>query len=186
MKNIVNLLFEAKILKEIPRSGYHFLGSGHESISEHSFSTSFIALIMSKLEPSIDALKLISMCLMHDLPEARMGDLNYVQKMYSSTNEPKALNDMACNVPFGDDLIALVDEFNEGKSLEAQFARDADQLSLLLELKALLDQGQRGPEKWIPGIQKRLCTQIGKDIAHMITKTEWDEWWFTQLSNAQK
>ncbi len=34
MKNIANLLFEAKMLKEIPRSGFHFLGSGKESIAE--------------------------------------------------------------------------------------------------------------------------------------------------------
>jgi putative hydrolase of HD superfamily len=36
MKNIANLLFEAKMLKEIPRSGFHFLGSGKESIAEHT------------------------------------------------------------------------------------------------------------------------------------------------------
>ena len=42
MKNIANLLFEAKMLKEIPRSGFHFLGAGKESIAEHSFVTTFI------------------------------------------------------------------------------------------------------------------------------------------------
>ena len=47
MKKIANLLFEAKILKEIPRSGYHFLGAGKESVAEHSFSTTFIAYVMS-------------------------------------------------------------------------------------------------------------------------------------------
>jgi len=34
MKHIANLLFEAKMLKEIPRSGFHFLGCGKESIIE--------------------------------------------------------------------------------------------------------------------------------------------------------
>ena len=75
MKNIVNLLFEANILKEIPRSGYHFLGAGKESVAEHTFSTAMIAFVMSKLEQDVDALRLISMCLVHDLPEARIGDL---------------------------------------------------------------------------------------------------------------
>ena len=72
-KSIANLLFEAKMLKEIPRSGFHFLGAGKESVAEHTFSTTFIAFVMSQLEPEIDALKLISMCLVHDLPEARIG-----------------------------------------------------------------------------------------------------------------
>jgi putative hydrolase of HD superfamily len=84
MKNIAKLLFEAKMLKEIPRSGFHFLGSGKESIAEHTFSTVFIAYVMSQLEPKVKALKLISMCLVHDLPEARIGDLNTVQKKYVS------------------------------------------------------------------------------------------------------
>jgi putative hydrolase of HD superfamily len=76
MKDIVNLLFEANILKEIPRSGYHFLGAGQESVAEHTFSTAMIAFVMSKIEQDVDALKLISMCLVHDLPEARISDLN--------------------------------------------------------------------------------------------------------------
>jgi hypothetical protein len=89
MKNIANLLFEANMLKEIPRSGFHFLGSGHESVAEHSFSTTFIAFVMSKLETKADALKLISMCLVHDLAESRIGDLNAVQKNYVSADETK-------------------------------------------------------------------------------------------------
>jgi len=34
MKNIAKLLFEAHILKEIPRSGYQFLGAGKESVHD--------------------------------------------------------------------------------------------------------------------------------------------------------
>ena len=78
MKNIVNLLFQAKILKEIPRSGFHFLGVGRESVAEHSFSTTFIAYVLSCILPEVDAYKLICMCLVHDLTEARIGDLNTV------------------------------------------------------------------------------------------------------------
>ena len=87
MKKIANLLFEAKILKEIPRSGYHFLGVGKESVAEHTFSTTFIAYVMSQLLPDADALKLIAMCLLHDFPEARTGDLNAVHKQYVTKDE---------------------------------------------------------------------------------------------------
>lgn len=78
---IVDLMYEAKILKEIPRSGYQFLGVGRESVAEHTFMTTFIANIMATLQPDADALKLLRMCLLHDLPEARTGDLNAVQKI---------------------------------------------------------------------------------------------------------
>ncbi len=33
------------------------------------------------------------MCLFHDLPEARIGDLNYVNKKYVQANEEKAIAD---------------------------------------------------------------------------------------------
>ena len=82
MKRIADLLFEARMLKEIPRSGLHFLGAGRESVAEHVYSTTFIAYVMSRLNPEVDGLKLISMCIVHDLAEARIGDLNSVQKAY--------------------------------------------------------------------------------------------------------
>ena len=145
MKNIANLLFEAKMLKEIPRSGFHFLGSGKESIAEHSFSTTFIAYVLSQLEPDIDALKLISMCLVHDLPETRVGDLNAVHKTYVTANEVKAVKDITDSLPFGSSITNLIAEFNEGNSPEARLAYDADQLSLILELKTLSDIGYATP-----------------------------------------
>ncbi|MEJ2102713.1 MAG: HD domain-containing protein, partial [Desulfobacterales bacterium] len=131
MKHIANLLFEAKMLKEIPRSGYHFLGAGNESIAEHTFSTTFIAYVLSQLDPEIDALKLITMCLLHDLPEARTGDLNTVQKTYVTADDAKALEDATRHLPFASSITALIKEFNENQSKEAVLAHDADQLSLI-------------------------------------------------------
>ncbi|CAN2040789.1 putative hydrolases of HD superfamily [Candidatus Magnetomoraceae bacterium gMMP-15] len=183
MKKIVNLLFEAKILKEIPRTGFHFLGSGGESVAEHSFLITFIAYVMSQIKPETDALKLISMCLMHDLPEARMGDLNYVQKKYATAHENRALSDLTEGVPFGPAIKELVDEFNKGESTEAKLARDADQLALILELKSLKDTGSRGPDKWLPSVKERLKTETGQKLAEMIMETEWDDWWFKKLIN---
>ncbi len=177
MNNIVDLLFEAKTLKEIPRSGYHFLGAGKESVAEHSFSTTFIAYVMAQLEPGMDALKLITMCLLHDLPEARIGDLNYVQKQYVTANEKKAVEDIIQNLPFGEALANLITEFNHGESQEAKLAQDADQISFILELKALADTGCRSSGKWLASVVKRLHTETGKKIAECIMATDKDSWW---------
>ena len=181
MRNIANLLFKAKILKDIPRSGYHFLGAGKESVAEHSFSISFIAFVMSQMEPNIDALKLIAMCLVHDLPEAKTGDLNYVQKKYVTADENKAVEDISRDLPFGKSLADLIHEFNKGQSVEAKLARDADQLALILDLKALSDIGYYPPKKWLPYALKRMETKTGQDIAESIMKTEWDSWWFNKF-----
>ena len=59
MKPIADLLFEARMLKDIPRSGFQFLGSGRESVAEHVYTTTFIAYVMAQMHPEADALKLI-------------------------------------------------------------------------------------------------------------------------------
>ena len=177
MKKIANLLFEAKILKEIPRSGYHFLGAGKESVAEHSFSTTFIAYVMSQLLPEVDALKLINMCLVHDLAEARIGDLNTVHKKYVTADENKALEDATAGLSFGHSLVELIQEFNDGRTAEARLARDADHLALILELKELIDIGYEPPKTWIQNVIDRLQTETGKKIGEAVMQTNRDEWW---------
>ena len=177
MKNIANLLFEAKMLKEVPRSGYQFLGVGKESVAEHCFSTIFIAYVMSRMRPEIDALKLLSMCLIHDLPEARTGDLNTVNKKYVNADETKALDHAIKDLPFANNLSELFSEFNDGFSIEAKLAHDADQLALILELKDLMDIGYQPPETWIQNVIDRLETGTGQKIARAVMDTHRDAWW---------
>jgi putative hydrolase of HD superfamily len=180
MKHVANLLFEAKMLKEIPRSGFHFLGAGKESVAEHTFSTTFIAYVMAQLDPEIDAIKLISMCLVHDLAEARTGDLNTVNKTYVTVDEAKALEDTTRLLPFGASITGLVKEFNENHSIEAKLAHDADQLALLLELKCLSDIGYAPPDTWLPHVLKRIKTKVAKKIARSIMETHRDDWWLNK------
>lgn len=177
MKEIADLLFEARMLKEIERSGFSFLGTGKESVAEHSFMITFIAYVLSEMEPAADARKLISMCLVHDLPETRIGDLNYVQKQYVTADENKAVADATRHVPFGPALAELIAEFSRGETLEARLAKDADQLALVLELKALADGGSDAPDKWMPFVLKRLKTATAKKLAESILAAERDNWW---------
>ncbi len=177
MKKIANLLFEAQMLKEIPRSGFHFLGSGKESIAEHAFSTTFIAYVLAQLHPDVDALKLISMCLVHDLPETRTGDLNTVNKTYVSADEAKALEDTTAGLPFGSAIMALMQEFNQNSSVEAKLAHDADQIALILELKNLADIGYTPPDTWLPHVLGRVQTKVAQKIARSIMETNRDDWW---------
>lgn len=182
MKDIVHLLFEAKILKEIPRSGYQFLGAGKESVAEHCFCTTFIGYVISQLEAEIDALKLISMCLIHDLPEARVGDLNTVHKQYVTADETRALDDAVQGLAFGGHLKDLMQEYHEGRTKEARLAHDADQLALLLELKDLMDVGYQPPSSWIDNVIARVKTETGQKIAQTVMDTQRDDWWTKMTS----
>jgi putative hydrolase of HD superfamily len=177
MRRIADFLFEARMLKNIERSGFRFLGAGRESVAEHSWMITMIAFALARLEPKADASRLISMCLVHDLPEARIGDLNYVQKQYVKADEAKAVADATRDLPFGEELAALLEEFEKAETLEAKLAKDADQLALILELKAIGDGGCDAPDKWMPFVMQRLTTPVGKQLAENILAAQRDDWW---------
>jgi putative hydrolases of HD superfamily len=179
MKNIANFLFEAGMLKRTPRSGFQFLGSGAESVAEHIFRATYVGYALGKAaDKDVDIERLIMLCLFHDLPEARTGDLNYVNKKYVIADESKAVNDLADSVPFGNELRELIFEFNEGSSEEAKLARDADQIEMILALKEYKDLGNTYAEEWLQFSMKRLQTDTAKKLATSILETDSSLWWF--------
>ena len=88
--------------------------------------------------------------------------------------------DLTRNVPFGAAMKALFAEYQTGETLEARLAHDADQLSLIVELKALQDVGYDGPEAWFPHVVGRLKTQPGRELAAEVLKTDSKAWWFEE------
>jgi putative hydrolase of HD superfamily len=179
MKNIANFLFEAGMLKRTPRSGFQFLGAGAESVAEHIFRATCIGYALGKLVPGVNVDRMIKMCLFHDLPEARTGDLNYVNKKYVEANENKAVEDLAQTLPFGGEIKELIQEFIEGKTEEARLARDADQLEMILALKEYKDLGNKYADEWLEFSFKRLQTDPAKELAKMVMETDSSLWWFS-------
>lgn len=178
MKNIANFLFEAGMLKRTPRSGFQFLGTGAESVAEHIFRTSYIGYVLGSLVGGVDVGRIIRMCLFHDLPEARTGDLNYVNKKYVKADDKKAIDDLARHLPFGPEIKDLILEFAEGKTEEARLARDADQLEFILALKEHKDIGNAYAEEWIGFSLRRLQTEAARTLAQAIIETDSSLWWF--------
>jgi putative hydrolase of HD superfamily len=178
MRDIANFLFEVGILKKIPRSGYKFLGTGRESVADHSFRVAVIAYLLAENEQKSDTKKVVLMGLFHDLHEARTGDQNYVNKRYVTVDEDKAVRDLAQGLPYGEEIVSLIHEFNSRESLEARLSHDADQLDFILELKRQKDLGNRSAAKWMRYSIKRLNTDIAKRLADEIIKTDSSDWWF--------
>jgi putative hydrolase of HD superfamily len=178
MRDIVNFLFEVGILKKTPRSGYQFLGSGDESVAEHSFRVAVIAYLLAKNEPKADTQKVVLMSLFHDFHEARTGDHNYVNKRYVTVNEDKAVIDLTKKLPVGQEIVTLIAEFNSRETLEARLAQDADQLDFILELKRQQDIGNKSATDWLRYSLKRLITDFSKKLADEIIKTDSSDWWF--------
>ena len=103
--------------------------------------------------------------------------MNYVHKHYNTVDESRAVSDMIQGLDWAKDIPELIDEFNQGETMEARLANDADQISLILELKKLKDLGATSPDSWLPFVADRLKTDTGKQFAREILGTRWDEWW---------
>jgi len=183
MREVANFLFEVGMLNKTPRTGFQFLGSGKESVAEHVLRTIFIGYALSKLEKNVDELRVLKMCLVHDLPEARTGDMNYVNKKYVSVDEEKAVRELTETLFFGGDISDAIREFNEKKTKEAVLVRDADQLALILQLKEHGDLGNKYSREWIGFAVRRLCTDTAKTLADAILRTDSAEWWFKDKSD---
>ena len=183
MDSIANFLFEVGMLKRTPRTGFRFLGSGCESVAEHILRTIFIGYALSKLDPDLDELKVLKICLVHDLPEARTGDMNYMYKKYVTVHEERAIRELTETLFFGDEIKSIIDEFNEKKTREALIAHDADQLALILQLKEYGDLGNKYTGEWIEFARRRLHTDTARKLALSIIKTDSSEWWFKDKSD---
>lgn len=178
MKNLANFLFEVGMLKRTPRSGFQFLGTGAESVAEHSFRTAMIGYTLAGLDPQADVGRVLKLCLFHDIPEARTGDLNYVNKKYVKADEARAVADLAATLPFGDDYRQTLEEFSGGESRESLIAHDADQLEMILALKEHKDLGNRYADEWYPFALLRLKTDNARALAETIWNTDSSRWWF--------
>ena len=176
--NIINFIYETNIHSKTPRSGFWFLGSGNQSVAEHLFHTAMIAYALAYLEPKVNKNKVILMALFHDIGEGRTSDHNYVHQRYGRLAEILAVDDIANNVPFGEEIKNLVKEEQACMTLEAKLVKDADQLEWISTLRVEEEKGNIKTHEWINIAIKRLKTISGKKIGKFLVKTHPDSWWF--------
>lgn len=178
LRAVAHFFFEMGMLKRTARSGFQFLGSGKESVADHSFRVAIIGFALARLSGHEDPYRVVCLCLFHDMAEARTGDMNYVNKQYVSVHEDKAVQDLTRRLPFGAELRSFMEEYREGQTEAALLAHDADQLDLLLELKQQQDLGNAYATQWIRYAIERLQTSVGRDAARVIVETDSAAWWF--------
>jgi putative hydrolase of HD superfamily len=149
-------------------------------VAEHILRTIYVGYTLCKINSSLDELRVLKMCALHDLPEARTGDMNYVNKKYVQVDEAKAVRELTESVFFGDDIKQAIDEFNARQTPESLAARDADQIALILQLKEYGDLGNKYSDEWIKYAMQRLATEEGRKLAGRIIQTDSSHWWFKE------
>ena len=177
-KRLARFLFESMMLKRTLRTGYAFLGKGKESVAAHTFGVAIAGYVLGIMhEGEVDMERLLLLCLFHDLPEARTGDANAVHKKYVKIDEESAIRDLVAGLPDKAKVETLLSEWRSARTIEAQLARDADQLDMLISLKEKMDLGSSDARTWIPYVKKRLKTPCAKRLADAILGEHWAAWW---------
>lgn len=185
-KNITNFLFEVGMLAKTPRSGFFFLGTGEQSVAEHTNRTAFIGYTLAQMDGTVDVLKVLKMCLFHDISETRISDLNHIHQKYVERKEHSAIEDISNSVPFGKDIFDTLHEYEKRESKEAILVKDSDTLEWILALKEEIDTGNTRAEEWIVFAMNRLKTNNAKKIAESILQANSSDWWFPENSVIRK
>lgn len=145
MENLNSLQNQLEFIKEIDKVKYitrktKLFGSDrHENDAEHSWHLALMAIVLAEhSDEPVDLLKVIKMVLIHDIVEIDAGDIFLYNSEVSHDNT--ANERLAAERIFGllpahqtADLLSVWEEFEEGKTAEAKFARAMDRLEPLLQ-----------------------------------------------------
>ena len=181
-----DFLFEVGTLRRIARAHNQTLLSADPSdtIASHSFRVAHIGWIIAQ-EEGLDVGKVLQMCLLHDVPEIRSGDHNWVAKRYVKIFDEEIIEDQLASLP-ASGMYDVMKDYEGRNSPEAYAAKDADILDQLLLLREYDWTGNKEASRWLHGdrsseTQKdrldRLHFQSSKDIADKIYTTDPSNWW---------
>ena len=178
-KRLADFVFELGMLRRTPRTGYQFLGSGAENVAEHSFRTAMIGYILAR-RAGADVARTVFLCLFHDVHEARIGDFNYVNRIYNTSDPVLAFTHALEGTGLREEVLDMWRELEAGETLEAKLAQDADQLDFIANLKEEQDLGNPYAAKWLAHALPRLRTEVAREFAAVIRETDQSEWWFAR------
>jgi len=135
----IDFIKEIDKVKYIQRKTKLFNSNRNENDAEHSWHLAMMAVILAEhANEPIDVLKVVKMVLIHDIVEIDAGDtfIYDTQKNHVNTDQER----LAANRIFGllpqeqsKEFIAVWEEFEEGLTAEAKFARTMDRLEPLLQ-----------------------------------------------------
>lgn len=135
----ISFIKEIDKLKYIQRKTKLLNSDRHENDAEHSWHLAMMAIVLAEhSDKPIDILKVVKMVLIHDIVEIDAGDTFIYDTTKSHSNTEEEL--LAAKRIFGllpseqaEEFIAIWEEFEEGNSDEAKFAKSMDRLEPLLQ-----------------------------------------------------
>ncbi|MBQ1303270.1 MAG: HD domain-containing protein [Erysipelotrichaceae bacterium] len=159
-RQFLDILMQAGKLKITPRHCFTE-GDRYESVADHSWRISLMAMLLSHEEEfrDLDMNRVIRMCLIHDLGESFTGDIpTFLKKSSDEEGEEDILRNWINT--FDDETrkewLDLLDEMNTQKTLESRVYKSLD------KLEALISHNESDIRTWLP-LEYDLQLTYGQD-----------------------
>ena len=135
IENIIIFLADVEKLKSTIRHCWTSTGR-QESVAEHCWRLSLLALVIGPEFPKVDINKVMKMCIIHDLGEVYKGDTPAFDK--TTIDDQNERNDLKkLLLPLSDDIqiefLKLDEEFTACSTPEAKLAKALDKLEGLIQ-----------------------------------------------------
>ena len=156
---VLDFIEEIGVLKNLPRTGWRFRGiKDAESIADHCYRVSLLSMILADVLAEqgvpLQVEKVMRLALLHEVAEARIGDLpfpslEYIPEEVKEAGEQAAVESMFERFgPLQKKYIQLWGEFEEGTSIEGKLVRAADKLELMIQVLEYEKIGYRSLDKF--------------------------------------
>lgn len=137
LKGRLDFLREAEQLKSVLRSA-HTSSGRQESTAEHSWRLSLMAMVFADELKGLDLLKVLKLCLIHDLGEAISGDIPAVSKNdfpHKTEQERADLLHLTRSLDEGlrTQIMTLWEDYENAGSPEALAVKALDKLETILQ-----------------------------------------------------
>ena len=162
------ILADLQRLKRLDRTGWVLRGlaPGAESVAAHSYGVAFAAMLLADEVRArgveLDVERVLRLALLHDLAEARTGDMPRTMAEYYGAEARRRAEGLAfadavrdLGGPLSEEYGRLHEDYERRASVEARLVKAADIVDLLAQALAFERAGARGLDEFWEGAAAR-------------------------------
>jgi putative hydrolase of HD superfamily len=174
----IDFLTLTRNLKTTKRTGWIHRGVHHpESIADHMYRMSLMAMI-SSFSTSLNTDRCIKLALVHDLAEAKVGDItphcgvSEKDKYELELDTMEYISNMLGPLMGGDEILELWKEYEDGTTEEARLLKDLDKIEMILQAQEYEAEGSHDKtlDQFFTSTEGKWKTEIGKAWAAEIVR----------------
>jgi putative hydrolase of HD superfamily len=167
----IDFLTLTRSLKTTKRTGW-IMRKVHqpESIADHMYRMSLMSMIASFSDGALDTNRCIKLALIHDLAEAKVGDItphcgvSDKEKYDLELETMQYISKMLGPMMGGDEILELWKEYEEGTTEEARLLKDLDKIEMILQAQEYEVEGSHDEslDQFFTSTEGKWRTDIGK------------------------